>query len=100
MTTVRVYRVLVYEGDAASVQKAMDRRTVKDVQLSTGYCIREVNCGNIILDDQPVMDRMQLKLLEFAKLERQQANSYFPDDDSKREGYCDALDFIINTWKK
>jgi len=51
MTTIRVYRVLVYEGDAAAIQKNLDRRSVKDIRVSTDYTIQEAVLGNIILPE-------------------------------------------------
>lgn len=51
MTTIRVYRVLVYEGDAAAIQENLDRRHVKDIRVSTDYTIQEAVLGNIILPE-------------------------------------------------
>jgi len=51
MTTIRVYRVLVYEGNAAAIQQNLDRRHVKDIRISHEYTIQEAVLGNIILPE-------------------------------------------------
>lgn len=83
-------RVLRYIGPRDWVDRALANRAVKGVyNFQNGARIEEAVLGQC----PEAVSYTQIR--ELLKKHLAEAQTFFPDDDSKREGYLTALEFLL-----
>ena len=87
----RFLRVLEYMGTAERIKESRERRSVKGTIRIKDLVINEAILGDT---DQLVAAMPKTPVEEWLEKEMLDAISYFPDDDSTREGYVAALEAI------
>lgn len=90
-TTFRFLRVLEYVGTREALELARERRQVKGTHAFTKDCkIFEGILGDF---DQPIIG--QLKLWCMQQIVAADEGELYPDDDSMRDGYINAVNDIL-----
>lgn len=90
-TTFRFLRVLEYVGTREALELARERRQVKGTHSFTKDCkIFEAILGDA---DQPIIG--QLKLWCMQQIVAASEGSLYPDDDSMRDGYVNAMNDVL-----
>jgi hypothetical protein len=90
-TIFRFLRVLEYVGTREALDLARERRQVKGVHAFTKDCkIFEAIPGDA---DQPIIG--QLKIWCLQQVVKASEGSLYPDDDSMRDGYVNAVHEVL-----
>lgn len=90
-TTFRFLRVLEYVGTREALELARERRQVKGTHSFT----KDLKIFEAILGDadQPIIG--QLKLWCLQQIVKASEGNLYPDDDSMRDGYVNAMNDVL-----
>lgn len=86
-------RVLQYVGPLEFVLDAMEKRSVKG-SAPANWNGGELRIYEAVLGDAP--QKLDIRYIrEMVEAHKAGAQNFYPDDDSQREGYLMALDWIL-----